>query len=108
MLGLSKMNPMGRAPLDSSPTPDEPGYDRTQLTSALELLRRRAAALPDRNIAELAELLHRQITALHAHVQILRAAGVTRTPPSLARQQEAAQLRAVRWPVRVAELEHRL
>jgi hypothetical protein len=70
-----------------------PPYDKAQLTSALELLRRRISDLrePDSSVEallQLVELVKRQTMALHAHTRVLQAASASDTPRTVRLEQE--------------------
>ena len=70
-----------------------PPYDKAQLKSALELLRRRISDLPEPEgaveaLLQLVELVKRQTMALHAHARVLQAASASDTPRTVRLEQE--------------------
>src|SRR5690348_1665590 len=72
---------------DDTAGPATPRYDRAQLASALELLRRRISDLRDGAdevdaLLQLLALVKRQTTALHVHAQVLQAANGSEPTPS--------------------------
>jgi hypothetical protein len=88
---------VSKASIDAVPhdprEPATPRYDKAQLTSALELLRRRISDLREADgaveaLLQLVELVKRQTTALHAHAQVLQAASASDTPRSVRVEQE--------------------